>query len=124
MHILVKDDPHNGGLGFVDSKLINLMLAFVETPAFDEIIAIGSNAALKTAVLNKLAEGSFGTDRSLFAFAVRLPKPDVVGELVRVAVKALFALLGAPDFDAVFYEPFHHKRRFVSDTPDAVKHKN
>ena len=39
-------------------------------------------------------------------------------------IKPLFSLLGTPDTDAVLDKPFHHKRRFVSDTPDAVKHKH
>ena len=41
-----------------------------------------------------------------------------------MAIEALLPLLGAPYLDPVLYEPFHHKRRFVSDTPDAVKHEH
>lgn len=39
-------------------------------------------------------------------------------------IKTLLTLLRTPDPDAVLNKPFHHKRRFVSDTPDAVKHKH
>lgn len=99
-------------------------LALVETPAFHKVIAVWSKAAFETAALNELAQCGFGTDRSLFAFTVSLPKADVVGELVRVAIEALLSLLGAPYLDPVLYEPFHHKGRFVSDTPDAVKHEH
>lgn len=39
-------------------------------------------------------------------------------------IKTLLTLLGTPDTNAVLDKPFHHKRRFVSDTPDAVKHEH
>lgn len=39
-------------------------------------------------------------------------------------VEMLFPLLGTPHPDAIFYEPFHHKRRLVRDPPDAVKHEH
>ena len=124
MHILIKNDPHNSGLGLVDNQLVNLMLALVEASASYKVIAIGRKTSFKTAVLDKLAEGGFCTNGSLFAFSVRLPESDVVCELVCVAVKSLLTLLGAPYPDAVLYKPFHNKRRFVSNAPDAVKHKN
>ena len=76
MHILVKDDPHHSSLGFVDDQIIKLMLALVEAPAFHKVIAVWSKAAFETAALNELAQCGFGTDRSLFAFTVSLPKAD------------------------------------------------
>ena len=124
MHILVKNDPHHGGLSFVDYQIVELMLALVEAPAFYKVIAVWSKATFEAAALNELAQCGFGADRSLFAFTVRLPKADVVGELVRVAVESLLPLLGAPDPDAVLYEPFHHKGGFVRDPSDAVKHEH
>ena len=39
-------------------------------------------------------------------------------------IKTLLTLLRTPDPDAVLNKPFHHERRFVSDTPDAVKHEH
>ena len=124
MHILVKDNPHHSGLGLVDNQLINLMLSLVEAATFYEIVAVGSKPAFETAVLDKLAEGGFCADRSLFAFTVSLPEADIVGEFVGVGIKTLLTLLGTPYPDAVLDKPFHHKGRFVSDTPDAVKHEH
>ena len=49
MHILVKNDPHHGGLGFVDYQIVELVLALVETPAFHKVIAVWSKAAFETA---------------------------------------------------------------------------
>ena len=72
MHILVKDDPHNSGLGLVDNQLVNLVLALVVAPASYKVIAIGSKAAFEAAVLDELTEGGFCADRSLFAFAASL----------------------------------------------------
>ena len=40
MHILVKNDPYHGGLGFIDYQIIELMLALVEAPAFYKVIAV------------------------------------------------------------------------------------
>ena len=60
MHIFVKDDPYHSGLGFIDSQLKNLVLAFIEASAFYKVIPpIGSKTALETAVLDKLAESGF-----------------------------------------------------------------
>ena len=39
-------------------------------------------------------------------------------------IKTLLTLLRTPDPDAVLDKPFHYKGRFVSDTPDAVKHEH
>ena len=39
-------------------------------------------------------------------------------------IKTLLTLLRTPDPDAVLNKPFHYKGRFVSDTPDAVKHEH
>ena len=39
-------------------------------------------------------------------------------------IKTLLTLLRTPDPDAVLNKPFHHERRFVSDTPDTVKHEH
>ena len=40
MHILIKDNADNSGLGFVERQLINLMLALIHAPAFHKVIAI------------------------------------------------------------------------------------
>lgn len=124
MHIFVEYDPHHSSLGFVDNQLINLMLALVEAATFYEIVAVWSKTAFETTVLDELTEGGFCADRSLFAFAVSLPEADIVGELVSMGIKTLLTLLGTPYPDAVLNKPLYHKGRFVSDTPDAVKHEH
>ena len=96
MNILINDDPHNSGLGLVDNQLVNLVLALVEASASYEVIAIGSKAAFEATVLDELAQSGFCTDGSLFAFAVRLPETDIVGELIGMIIKPLLALLGTP----------------------------
>ena len=55
MHILVKDDPHHGGLGFVDYQIVELMLALVEAPTFYKVISVWSKAAFEASSLNELA---------------------------------------------------------------------
>lgn len=42
MHILVKGNADNGGLGFIESQLVDLMLALIHAPAFHKVIAIMS----------------------------------------------------------------------------------
>ena len=96
MHILIEDDPHNSGLSLVDNQLVNLVLALVVTPASNKVIAIRGKAAFEAAVLDELAQSGFSTDGSLFAFTVRLPETDIVGELIGMIIKPLLALLGTP----------------------------
>ena len=55
MHILIKNDPHNCGLGLVDNQLVDLVLALVEASASNKVIAIGCKAAFEAAVLDELA---------------------------------------------------------------------
>ena len=71
-----------------------------------------------------LTEACLGAHGGFDAFAVRLPEADIVEQLVNVVVKPLFALLGAPNFDAVLDEPFHNERRFVCDSADTVEHEH
>lgn len=62
MHILVRDDPHNSGLGLVDNQLVNLMLALVVASASCKVIAIGSKATFEAAVLVEMAQSGFCTN--------------------------------------------------------------
>lgn len=93
MHILVKDDPHHSGLSFVDNQLENLVLALVVAPASYKIVTIGSKATFEAAVLDELTQSGFGTDGSLFTFAVRLPETDIVGELTTISTRTKHLLL-------------------------------
>ena len=97
--VLLKDGPNYGGFRFIDNQFVELMLALVEAPAFDQIIAIWGESALEAARLDELPLSGHGTDGSFFAFPVSLPEADVVGELVGVAIKALLPFLGAPHLD-------------------------
>src|SRR5699024_4375573 len=72
--VLLKDGPHYGGFRFSDNQFVELMLALVEAPAFDQIIAIRGKPALEAACLNELPQGGLGTDGSLFALSVGLPE--------------------------------------------------
>ena len=99
----LKDLAHHSGFGLVDNQLVNLMLALVEAATFYEIVAVGNKTAFETAVLDKLAEGGFCADRSLFAFTVSLPEADIVGEFIGVGIETLLTLLGTPDPDAVLF---------------------
>lgn len=96
MHILIKDCADNSGFGLIDDQLVKLMLALVQASTFYKVVTIGGIAALKAALLYKLAQRCFRADRGFLAFAVRLPEADIVGKFVGVIVKPLFALLGAP----------------------------
>ena len=105
MHILIKNDPHNSGLGLVDNQLVNLVLALVVSPASNKVITIRGKVAFEAAVLDELAQSGFSTDGSLFTFAVRLPEPDIVGELIGMIVKPLLTLLCTPYPDAARASP-------------------
>ena len=124
VNIFIIHDTDNGGLGLIDRQGKDLMIALVDPPALYKVIAIRGNAAFETALLHKLAQGGFCADRGLFAFPVRLPETDIVRELVGMIVKALLALLCAPDLYTILGKPLHHKGGFVSDPPDTVKHKH
>ena len=100
------------------------MFPLVDPTAFHQVITVGCAAALEAAVLHQLPQRGLCADGGLLALAVRLPEADIVGELVRVTVEALLALLAAPHPDAVAHEPFHHEGRLVRDASDAVEHEH
>ena len=122
--IFLEDDSDNRRFTLIDCQFKDLMPALVHTPAFHQIISIRSKPALESAPLDQLSEGGSGADRGFLTFPVCLPEADIVGEFVSVVVEALFSLLSAPDPDAVFHEPFHHKGHFVRDTANPVEHKH
>ena len=62
--------------------------------------------------------------RRLFALSACLPESDVVEQLVHMSVKALLSLFDAPDLNAIFNEPLHHKGRFVLTSSETVEHKH
>ena len=44
--------------------------------------------------------------------------------VIGVVIKALLALVDAPDFNSVIYEPFHDKRCFLGASANAVIHEH
>ena len=67
---------------------------------------------------------SLYTNGGFLAFPRCLPESNVVQQLVYMGVKALFALSGAPDFDALLGKPLHNEGRFIFASTEAVKHEN
>lgn len=124
MGILINNQANDSSLIFIDRKLKQFMFPFVQLAAPYKFVTVWGNTAAKTSGLYQLAQGGFGTDGGFFAFPVRLPEPDIVGQLIGVIIEPLLPLLGTPNTDAVFNEPFHHKGGLVRNTPDAVEHKN
>lgn len=100
------------GLRLSDCQIIDLLAALVLSSALDKVVPIGAGAACKASVLCQKAHAVGRADRGLFTLAVGLPKADVVRQLVRVIIKALFALLGAPDADAIFARTTPPQRAF------------
>ncbi|OCN01989.1 hypothetical protein A7X67_04335 [Clostridium sp. W14A] len=71
-----------------------------------------------------MCEAGFRADGCLDAFAGGLPVADVIRQLIHMRIKTLLPFLGAPDFNAVVYEPFHDKRCFVLAASQPVKHED
>lgn len=103
-------------------QFVEFVLALVDAATFHKVITIRRTAALEVSFFHKLPQAGTGTDRSFFAFSVRLPESDVVQQFVSVVVETLLTLLGTPYPDAVPYKPFHNKGRFICDTTDTVEH--
>ena len=124
MGILIKNQANDSSLIFIDRKLKQFMFPFVQLAAPYKFVTVWGNTAAKTTGFYQLAQGGFGTDGGFFAFPVRLPEPDIVGQLIGVVIEPLLPFLGTPNTDAVLDEPFHHKGRFICDASNAVKHEH
>lgn len=62
MHVFVKDNPHQVGLGLVDGQIVDLVLALVDPPAFYKVVAIGGVAAFVVALLHHLPQARPSAD--------------------------------------------------------------
>ena len=100
------------------------MAPLVDTALADQFVPIGATASSVKTILYNLSHSGRSSDRGLFALSVCLPKSDIVGEFVGMAVKPLFSFFSAPYTDSVFYKPLHHKRGLVRNTTNAVKHEH
>ena len=100
------------------------MLAFVNPPAFDKIIAIGCYAAFETASFHQLMEAGFGSNGGFLAFSIGLPETDVIQQFIGMVIEPLLPFLGAPDLNAVADKPLHHKWGFIRNSADSVKHEH
>ena len=76
------------------------------------------------AFFSDLCQAGANADRGLFAFASSLPEAYVIGELVHMAFKPLFAFFYAPYPDALLDEPLYNKRGFAFYAAQPVKHKD
>ena len=83
-------------------QFVEFVLALVDAATFHKVITIRRTATLEVPFFHKLPQAGTGTDRSFFAFAVRLPEADVVQQFVSVVVESLLTLLGTPYPDSRF----------------------
>ena len=120
----VEHHAHNLCLVGIDLQFEDLMLALVVCAAGYQVIAVRGGTATEAAFLYHLPEGSLGTHGGFLAFAVCLPKADVVGETVDMRVDSLFTFVDAPDLNAVVDEPFDHERRFFGSSANTVEHEH
>ena len=123
-HIVVINLSDDNRFIFANGKIFLFVAFFVEPPALYEHIPIRSGAAFVMTLFHQQPQTRSCAYGRFFAFTVSLPKADIVHQLVGVGVKPLFALVHAPYPDIAFYEPFHHKGRFVRNPADTVKHEH
>lgn len=114
----------NSGFRLIYFQHTDLMLAFVNPPAFDKIIAIGCYAAFETASFHQLMEAGFGSNGGFLAFSIGLPETDVIQQFIGMVIEPLLPFLGAPDLNAVADKPLHHKWGFIRNSADSVKHEH
>ena len=89
------------------------MLTLVEDTALFQAIPVWRVSSAEPPILYHLAKSCFGAHGGFLALAVGLPETDVIGQAIRVGLKALFAFLHAPDANPFLCEPLHHEGRFV-----------
>lgn len=90
--IFIENQTDNCSVFLIDFQIIKLVLALVQSAAFDKLVTERRAAALVVTFLNHLTEACPGTDGGLFALAVSLPKSDIVEQLIDMIIKTLFAI--------------------------------
>lgn len=97
---------------------------FVYTAIICQPITILYGAACKDSGFGHLPDAGLDAGGGLAGLAGRLPKPDVVEQVIHMIIKFLLALASTPDFYAMFDEPFHNKWCFVLAASKPVEHKD
>ena len=123
-HSHLEYSPYIRRFFIVYNEIADFKAFLVEPAALYELIPERNYSFCENPFLNKLAHSRPYTFRSLCAFSGSLPEPYVIHQLINVIIETLFALLNAPNLDTLLNEPFDHKRRFIINTPDTVKHKD
>ena len=117
-----KDFAHPGGFLRVDLQVLHRLVALVYPALIDSPVSIRHEPTGKMPAGHDLPNAVAGADRGFLAFSCRLPKADVVHQLIAVALDPLLALVDAPHLDAMLDKPFQHKGGLAFDAPQPVKH--
>ena len=120
INVFLEDQADNGRFMLVDFQIVHFLVTFIHPAMFYTAVAKSNNPACVVSFLSQLFHPGPGSDGGLDAFSRCLPVPDVVHQLVNMAVKPLLTFLGAPHLDALLDEPFHHKRRFIITAAQTV----
>lgn len=114
----------NGGLFVTDQKILNRLSLFVLASGVSQAVSISNRATGIIAFLVHLTKPCLDAQGGVFGFSFTLPVANVIEQLVCMTVQNLFALFDTDDADAVLDKPFDNERRFITSTPDSVKHKH
>ena len=104
-----KDFAHPGGFIRVDLQVLHRLVALVYPALIDSPVSIRHEPTGKMPAGHDLPNAVAGADRGFLAFSCRLPKADVVHQLIAVALDPLLALVDAPHLDAMLDKPFQHR---------------
>ncbi len=122
LHQQMEDFSDDFGFVFVDDHILHRLVPLVHAAFVNQPVAVWNQPTAIYALLNHLRMLGLHTNRSLLAFARRLPEADVVQQFVHMIVKPLLAFPGAPHFDSLLNKPLNHKRSLIVASADAVKH--
>ncbi len=122
MDNLIKEFPNPCSFFLVDDQIHNWLIPLVPSALVYQLITIAHKTTCIVTAGYDLADPIAGSYGCFLRLPCRLPKADVVHQLIAMCLDFLLTFVGTPHFDAMLDEPFQHKGCFAFDSSETVKH--
>ena len=119
---LVKQFPYPSSFFLIDDQIHDRLISLVPSALIHQLVAIAYKTTCIVAAGHDLSDSIAGSDGCFLRLPCRLPKADVVHQLIAVCLNFLLALMGTPHLNSMLDEPFQHKGSFAFDSSKTVKH--
>ena len=117
-----KDFPDPRRFIRIDFQILYGLISLVDSTFINSAVSVRDKSSGEMPAGNNLTDAVPGSHGSLFAFPCCLPEPDIVHQLIAVALNSLLAFVSAPHLDTVLDKPLQYEWCFTLNSSKPVKH--